>query len=260
MKKIKILLIVFITYYMGISSVYSYFNNRGVKIEEDIENKLINLGFSKNEIMNLSEDEVNENIILNGNLVSKNIETYYLDFDEGIMPNAISNGNTSTEYKQMTTTISKLSNGKFRVKNTLVWKKIPKVRSYDIIGIGHLSNVKKSSDIKYKITYCVSNDCSSDSTNGNIFSSATGSTVTFKVPNSNITTLEIYMYYEIGKNTNSIIKQLNIYGDYSHATSSVTKLNAAKHKINTSGILLDSSIENSYDSINCSVAKWTGNW
>ena len=62
-------------------------------------------------------------------------------------------GYTNTDYKSLTTTI--YSNGsKYRYSATLNWKIFPSVRSYDVLAIGHLSNVKYSSNLNFSQYYC----------------------------------------------------------------------------------------------------------
>ena len=59
------------------------------------------------------------------------------------------NGTSETTYKKLTTSI--LSNGtRYRYKTVLTWKNFPVVRSYDVIGIGHYSNVKYSSNLYFE--------------------------------------------------------------------------------------------------------------
>ncbi|MFP3442825.1 hypothetical protein R0K18_34325, partial [Pantoea sp. SIMBA_133] len=43
---------------------------------------------------------------------------------------------TYTSYKTMTTTIITLSNRNWRLKTHVYWDRIPKTRSYDVIGTG----------------------------------------------------------------------------------------------------------------------------
>ena len=136
-------------------------NNKGVIIENKYYNNLVNLGFTNNEILNMTQMEFDENKNLIGNVVSTN-DKYYkvvINYDNNdnfvssrtqeineqtynsgdIITNPInqrsSNGYTETSYKKMTTQIILLSYG-YRFKNTVEWKNIPSTRSYDIIGIG----------------------------------------------------------------------------------------------------------------------------
>ncbi|WP_273130187.1 hypothetical protein [Bacillus weihaiensis] len=42
----------------------------------------------------------------------------------------------NTSYKKVTTSVVKLSNGKYRVKNDVTWNIMPKNRDFDVIGVG----------------------------------------------------------------------------------------------------------------------------
>ena len=132
---------------------------------------------------------------------------------------------------------------------------MPSKRSYDIIGIGHYSNVKVSGKPTFQLVYG-----SNSTSNATIKKTSTGTTATFKLPTGSFNNLTATLYFDVEKNTNSNILTQKAFGDYSHATSTISESNANKHTINTSGIKLDTSIINNYDEINTAVATWTGNW
>ena len=237
-------------------------NNNNIFITEIEYQNLLNLGFTDNEIMNMSLKEFEENKILQGEIVSQN--TIYMDEQNNILNNNASvfgfqTGYIETASKKMTTTIISV-NGKYRYKITLEWKKMPSTRSYDIIGIGIDTNVKINSAIYFQQNFCYStNNCSSSIVN-TVNSTSTGATSTFQLPSSTIVSLSSYLYFDVSKNTTSTITQLNAYGDYSHATKNISKSNSNNHSINRGGILLDSSISDYYDSIATAKAIWTGSW
>ncbi len=63
------------------------------------------------------------------------------------------------------------------------------------------------------------------------------------------------------KNTTNTLITQKAYGDYSHATSSISLINAIKYTVNQSlGIVLNSSVANYYDSIDVAIASWNGTW
>lgn len=240
----------------------SVVNNNGISITETEYQNLLNLGFTENEILNMTLTEFEKNKSLKGKIISQN--TIYLDKENNILNNNISifglqTGYIETAAKKMTTTIVSVNN-KYRYKITLEWKQMPSTRSYDIIGIGIENNVKINSEVYFQQNFCYStNNCSSSIVN-TVNSISTGATSTFKLPSSTIVSLSSYLYFDVCKNTNFAITQLNAYGDYSHAVQSISKANANKHSINRGGIVLDTSISNCYDSITTSKAVWTGNW
>lgn len=237
-------------------------NNNNILMTNIEYQNLLNLGFTDNEIMNMSLKEYNENKNLKGEIVSQN--TIYIDEQNNILNDNISlfglqTGYIETTAKKMTTTIVSVNN-KYRYKITLEWKKIPSTRSYDIIGIGTDTNVKINSSIYFQQNFCYStNNCSSSIVN-TVNPTSTGATSTFQLPSSTIVSLSSYLYFDVSKNTTSTITQLNAYGDYSHATKNISKSNANNHSINRGGIALDNSISDYYDSMTTSKAVWTGSW
>lgn len=159
----------------------------------------------------------------------------------------------------MVTTISS-NNSCYRYKNVLYWKLNPKIRSYDIIAIGHYASVK-SKNINFVQTYCYSLD---DCHLGNIYTekkTSTGSAAIFKVPVGNFISLKQEFYFDVEKtdNESTVIRQLAV-GDYSHATKNISSPSIGNISININGITLNKSIHDSYDDINIAKATWEGNW
>lgn len=178
--------------------------------------------------------------------------------DNGINP--LGDATITTEYKKMTTSILK-SGSLYRYKNVLVWNKLPKIRSYDIIGIGFMSNVKIKSNLVFTQEACTSlTDCTKSTTNyPQKFSNGAGTT--FKLPVGDFVSLTQTLYFDVEKNTLETIISQNAYGDYAHATSTISLDNAKKYTVNGSqGIVLNTSIKDSYDTINQAKATWTGSW
>ena len=171
----------------------------------------------------------------------------------------LATGYTETTYKKMTTSI--LSNGSYyRYKNRLVWKNMPKVRSYDIIGIGFLSTVKMKNSAIFEQYYCPENSSCVTSTSHNPQTFTNGAGTTFKLPTGTLTQLEQTYYFDVTKNTSSTLNGQTAYGDYSHATSTITLTNAKKYTVGTTGIVLNSSVTDYYDSITKATATWSGTW
>lgn len=166
---------------------------------------------------------------------------------------------TETTYKKLTTTI--LSNGSlYRYKTVLTWKQIPVVRSYDTIGIGHYSSVKYNSSSYFEQTYCLtSGSCRTLTTYYPQYFS-TGVSATFKVPEGNLSSLSQTFLYDVTKNVNTTIVSQAAYGDYSHATETVTVAQAKSLMVGTSGIQFTNGIGNYYDDIQPAVATWSGSW
>lgn len=164
-----------------------------------------------------------------------------------------------TSYKKLTSSIIKNGNN-FRYKAELVWKNMPSTRSYDIIGIGFYSNVKvKNGTLNFLQEYCKNNnDCQNSYSNySQIFSNGIGTS--FKLPEGKLTKLKQVLYFDVVKNTQSVITSQIAASDYSHATSNVSLSNSQKYIVNTSGIVLNG-VSSYYDNINASKAIWSGKW
>lgn len=164
-----------------------------------------------------------------------------------------------TTYKRMTTAI--LQNGSYyRFRNILTWKTMPAVRSYDIIGIGTYQTVRVASFVNYNQYYCFTNGSCATSTAHTPKIGANGAGTMFRIMPGDLSTLRITMYYDVEKNTNATITELNAFGDYSHATTSISYENAQKYTVSIGGISLNSSISNYYDSIQFAEARAFINW
>ncbi len=177
-----------------------------------------------------------------------------------ILPLSATNGYTETNYKKMTTSIAK--NGTtYRYKVILEWKTIPNTRSYDIIGIGFPSSVKPESSVSFVQNYCYSNgDCDTE-TVYTPYIGTYGVGASFSLPSGSLSSLNQILYVDMEKanNSSTIIKQY-AYGDYAHATETISYSNAQKYTVESGGIILKSTIANYYDSINTANATWTGSW
>ena len=165
-----------------------------------------------------------------------------------------------TTYKKMTTQI--YANGStYRYKNKLLWKFIPSVRSYDVIGIGFYASVRPSGTPSFSQYYCNSSGCTTSTSRiTQIWSN--GTSATFKLPSGTLTSLDQSFYFDVVKtNPNSTIIDQVAAGDYAHATTTVTSTNALKHEVvQTSGILFESSVIGSYDTISEAIVHWYGTW
>lgn len=169
------------------------------------------------------------------------------------------NGQSETTYKKLTTSI--LSNGsRYRYKTELQWKNFPEVRSYDVIGIGHYSNVIYYSSLNFNQTYCLTDGTCRTLTTYYPKTTSTGVGAAFKIPTGNLSKLTQTLYFDVVKNTNGTISSQAAYGDYSHATENVTTTQAQNYSIGTSGITFSSGVSNMYDSMPSAVATWNGTW
>lgn len=154
-----------------------------------------------------------------------------------------------TTYKKMTTAIWDIG-GAYQFVNLLHWKIMPSVRSYDIIGIGHYSNVQATTLPYIQEYYCVTGgSCTTASTH--IPRNETyGDSSVFPLYTGNINYLDITLWFDLEKtNANSTITELYAAGDYSHATSYISSSTASNYSMSVGGINLNTSISGYYDSI-----------
>ena len=202
--------------------------------------------------------------ILNGNAYSITTEISKEEYDavDTSLPNVYqtrSSCTVETTYKEMTTQLYSHGTG-YRYKNQLVWKFIPSVRSYDVIGIGFYASVKPAEFPHFSQHYCNASGCTNSATRTTqIFSN--GASATFKLPTGDLTSLDETFYFDVEKNTTATIVSQLAAGDYAHATTSTILLNATNHEvIQTSGIQFASSVSGNFDTIDEAVTYWYGPW
>lgn len=227
-----------------------FINNNGIEINQEEYNRLIDLGFTSYEIINLSHEEYEQNNNLTGEIVVKYTNNYNIDSC------GLNVSDTETEYKLMTITIVKLSNGNYRYKVNLKWKKMPSTRSYDVIGIGINSNAvnivtgitSKQSYSNSSGTYSVSPSYTNKTTNGGL--------AVFKLPTEKLTELESYLYFDVSLK-NLLLRELVASGDYSHAQKNVSLAESMKANVNEFGLVMSSSVVGSYDEIKAAKAIYS---
>lgn len=260
----------FIGEYVSAAEYENYF---GITMTNIQYNNLLNLGFSENEIYYMDEETFNKNKDIEGTVVARNNKYYKTiytnlngdsysmeitkdEYDNQSLMNP--RGTVNTEYKNMVSIISKLTNS-FRYKVSVNWNKLPSKRSYDIIGIGFSDYVKISGLVQFSYTYADSNgNYTTTSLNYGKKNTSTGGSAVYKIPDT-LYSLSAVLYYDVVKDTSSTITQLQMCGDYSHATSNVSSSTAANHGISIAGISLGTNISY-YDAIPCAISSWIGTW
>ncbi len=172
------------------------------------------------------------------------------------------NMQTETTYKRLTTTIYN-NNSYFRYVTNLYWKNIPRVRSYDIIAIGHYNDVEllNSNLIGFGQDYCVSaNNCYSGAAPTDVVKQY-GSAQVFHLPDESIISLEQTMAMNMKKAVTWTVEEQVAAGDYAHATSPTTAAFAAQNiGIGVGGLNLYNAIVDYYDTTPAAIAEWTGSW
>ncbi len=164
-----------------------------------------------------------------------------------------------TEYKKLTTTMLKDSS-RYRYSVDLTWKNIPKVRSFDIIAIGHYSTVKVSMGPIFEQKYCEGNGECYEGAGVSEIVGTNGTAAVFGLPTGNLTSLSQSMFIDVVKSGSGTVKNQTAAGDYAHATKTITRDNAKKLRVDVVGIIHDSSVESYYDTIGAAIVDWTGSW
>lgn len=282
-KNLKLLLLsVFIFIPVVVCASEEYVNYYGIEMSEEEYTNLLGLGFTEDEIYHMELEEFNANKDIESSLEAVSTK-YYVDTIQYDSTGRVVHNNSSevteqeyndggimlldalayieTTYKRMETTIAQAGT-KYRYKVTLTWKQMPKVRSYDIIGIGiEPSLVYIYSSLVFNQTYCISNSCTNSNTINSSSYSLAGGGVSFKLPTStSITGLRSYFYFDVDKEYDGTITRMYADGDYSHATSTIGGGSAQLFYINQAGIMLDDDIESYYDAIPTAEAEWIGSW
>lgn len=282
----------------------NYVNNIGVEMTQEEVNNLKSLAFTDEQIDTMDYEEFNSNRNIHGEVISSITKYYkttnyflptrssdsnepvnwvtseitrdeYENADDEIVAYGM-DGMTITEYKMMTTQIIELNKKSYRYRIDLKWKKLPKTRSYDIMGIGIEEKVYPDSTNMYYRTTAGIDDVEHQASTFDVFTSAvwkksaSGVAVTFKLPTGTakrrITSIQSYMYFNVKKNTSIPINVLNAYGDYKHAQKTVDSSISGSISIGKGGIGfgagLSVSIVESYDSISTAHAiadelNWT---
>lgn len=195
--------------------------------------------------------------------VNNNSITYEVSEQEYNNANNVSNINANTietTYKKMVTSIYR-SGSMYEYSVNLHWKNIPSKRSYDIIGIGFPASVARATTPVFSNHYCKTlTDCFSSTGYLHHYYGNHGVGVTFELPSVNLVFLEQTLSFKVNKTSTSTLTSQRAYGDYSHATKTISLNNAKKYTVDTGGIELDSSVISYYDDISTARADWSGSW
>jgi hypothetical protein len=234
---------------------------------EDEYNNLYNLGFTENEIYYMDERTYEDNKDFDeARLLNKNIKYYktvvpyygasytteatyeeYLNYINNSQPLDYS----ATYWQEFESIIIYKNAEKYRYKISTNWLDIPPNYSYDVIGIGFLDDVYINSNLFFRYDWDYSDFTHYHSTvNYGSQISATGGSIVYELP-TNIVGLQATLYYDVSKETNDTITELNMCGDYAHADYTVTQFQAANHAISYWGIGFDSSVVGYYNAIPC---------
>ena len=170
---------------------------------------------------------------------------------------------TETTYKRLTTTISREATY-YNYEANLYWKNIPKVRSYDIISLGHYNDVElyNTSMVGFSMEYCEDQYSCYISGVGTDVITQYGTAVVFQLPSSSLVSLEQTLDFTVKKAVSWTITEQIAAGDYAHATKTVSSSVAANNITpNITGLFITPSIENEYyDTTPAAIVEWNGSW
>jgi hypothetical protein len=247
---------------------HTFTNYYGIEISESEYANLLGLGFSADEIYYMSEDDYLENKDIEATIVGattkyyKTVVPYFgarytteVTFAEYLNSQSI-NGNqpldySYTYYYEIVSTISARNNGKYRYKISVNWLNMPPDNYFDVIGIGFCDDVYIDSTVYFVYSYDYPDSTHIQST---YFydkkSTAVGGSAVYELPTNNVS-LSATLYYDVSKDTNDTITELEMCGDYSHAIYSVYPQQAANHSISYYGITFDSSVVLNFEQVGC---------
>lgn len=172
------------------------------------------------------------------------------------------NDQTETTYKRLTTTIETDATY-YRYTTNLYWKNMPKVRSYDIIAIGHYNDVElyNTSQIMFFQDYCENAySCFTSSTGTDVIKEY-GTAEVFHLPNESIISMEQTLAFTVKKRANYLVDYQVAAGDYAHATKAITSAFAAQNfGLGVGGLVIYNAIYDYYDTTPAAIAYWEGTW
>ena len=186
------------------------------------------------------------------------------EYNAATNENSLILGNpTTVETTYQTMTSSIYTNGSYyRYKNNMSWRFIPDVRSYDIIGIGFLSTVQPVNGLSFKQDYCYTSGGCGTATLRTPQFFTNGAGASFKLVEGNLSSLSATLYFDVTKaNSGSTVSLQMAYADYAHAITTTSLVSSTYYQvIQSAGIVLNSSISSSYNSIDVADASWYGTW
>lgn len=263
-----------------------YVNYFGIEMTEEEYNNLLNFGYSEHEIYLLPKEEYEKNKDINAKLEAVQ-ESYYRDvtrydslgrvlfqqsttvskeeYNEETPPGdatVFNGGYIETVYKKLRTTIAKKDDELYTYKTTLTWKLMPKVRSYDIIGIGTDPHIvyPLSGSNRVFTSYCTDDTCLCDNSYYDKFLTSEGNAFSVQIPtDSSLNELEVYLYFDVFKSTKETITEMYAVGDYAHAVKKVPDSLSYSFYATQGGLYINRA-DGYYDSMEESILLWTGSW
>ena len=271
-----------------------YINRNNIEMTEEEYNNLITLGFTEKYIngMNMEEFLANKDLeatpisssvkyikvtttMRNGIKLTTSREITYeeamqeVELQSQMIPNRGPAGNyydgmVGNYVFEMTTNITGIGNTYMRFMNNAEWLVIPTDRYYDVIGIGMESDkVQFATGMVFKQEWVTTGGVHQNDQVCAPKYESTGGLAIFKLPEADIVSLDIMLYFNVMKQNNvGTITSLYATGDYAHATCNVAPSNLLSHiSINVSaGLMIDSTYSSCYLDTPEAVASFIGTW
>ena len=252
-----------------------FINYYNITITGEQYERLLNLGFTDDQIYYMTEEIFDANKDLEATLVARTIKYYktvYTSYGNSytveVTPEEYYShkddqelrGSVITNYKTLISSISAVGSY-YRFNSNLTWTNIPNVHSYDVQAIGFTGSIHIDTPITFYYTYTSSNGNSTTSYNyyNKQYFSTGGSTV-YQLPSSFIG-LTSTMYFDVAKNSGAgTITSLHMCADYAHATTTVTGNEACSHSVNIYGITFASGVSGKFDAMPCADSYLSVNW
>lgn len=288
---IATLILISTTVVRATNEVY-YTNKHNIEMTEQEYNNLLGLGFTEKQISRMDYELFMDNKDIEATVVSEDTKyvkmtttwrngiKYYTSAvltEEEIMeelrheqptgPSRASgnyyNAVSYSNYIVLTSRIANIDDTYMRYKVDMYWLQMPSVRSFDIIGIGiEPSKVEIGTNPVFRQNYTDSGGNELYSTTYYPKEGSTGGAAMFELPSGSLTDLDALYYFQVKKiNPNATIDGLVATGDYAHANTSVTDNVYYHYSINYgSGIFIDGTYYNYYDTVPEAFATFLGSW
>lgn len=271
-----------------------YTNNQNIEMTEQEYNNLLGLGFTERQISNMDQNEFLANKDIEGTVLSTGTKYYKYTT---VMRNGIESKNvtevtkeealkeqekqshniptrgpvgsyydgvSATYVLEIKTKIIGVNNTYMRYKVDSEWLVMPSYRYHDIIGIGiEPTKVEIASIIVFKESWRTASDVYGYDLSCYPKTELTGGSAIMQLPSGSMQSISSYLYFNVRKKDNvGTITELNMCGDYAHATASVNPNDVFNHyhMYLISGINIDYPYDLDYDDIMPACASFVGTW
>ncbi len=285
-------LILISTTVVNASNEVYYTNRNNIEMTEEEYNNLLGLGFTERQIYDMDEDIFLQNKDINGEILATT-DKYYKNttvIRNGIKVNEVReitkeealaekqshnsptrgpvgsyyDGLSANYVQELRTKIIGINNTYMRFKIDSEWLIIPSERYHDIIGIGiETSKVQIASTIVFKEKWYTTSNVHGEDTTCYPKDETTGGSAQMQLPSGSLQTLDSYLYFNVTKKANvGTITELNMCGDYAHATTSVdpNDMYYHYHMYFGPGLDIDYPYDLDYDDMGKACASFVGTW